>query len=82
MVTKLTLTLDNKIIEQTKIYAHQNKISLSKLVEIYFRSLSATPERRAETIPPITRKLSGIAGLSTGKSDKELLQDALSKRFL
>ncbi len=82
MATKLTLTLDNKTIETAKIYAKKNKISLSKLVEFYFKSLSSSFESYNKNIPPITRELSGIARIATIKSDKELLQDALNRRFL
>jgi len=80
--TKLTLTLDSNTIENAKIYAKKNKISLSKLVEFYFKSLSSDSEYYIENIPPITKELSGIAGVPTTKSDKELLEEALNKRFL
>jgi len=82
MATKLTLTLDNETIEAAKIYAKKNKISLSKLVEFYFKSLTSSFENYNENIPPITKELSGIARITTTKSDKELLADALNRRFL
>ena len=82
MTTKLTLTMDNNTIETAKQYAKKNKISLSKLVEFYFKSLSADSENHIESIPPITKELSGIARISITKSDKELLKDALNKKFL
>ncbi len=82
MTTKLTLTLDSKTIETAKIYAKKNKISLSKLVEFYFKSLSSGIENNNANLPPITKELSGIARITTTKSDKELLHEALNKRFL
>ena len=82
MATKLTLTLENKTIEKAKIYAKKNKISVSKLVEFYFKSLSSDSENHVQTIPPITKELSGIAKIQTTKSDKELLEEALNKKFL
>ena len=82
MATKLTLTLENKTIEKAKRYAKDNKISLSKLVEFYFKSLSSDAENHYEDISPITKELSGIAKLHTTKSDKELLSKALNKKFL
>jgi len=82
MNTKLTLTLDNKTIEFAKRYAKENKTSLSKLVEFYFRSISADTKRPVERIPPITKGLSGIAKMKTSKTDKELLNDALNNKFL
>ena len=80
MTTKLTLTLDNKIIEAAKTYAKKNNMSLSGIVELYFKTLSS--EINNNKIPPITKELSGIARFSTTKSDKELLEEALNKRFL
>ncbi len=81
MQTKLTLTLDNQVIEQAKAYSKQNRISLSKLVEFYFKSISG-PDKELNKIPPITKELSGIAKFETNKSDKELLSEALNKKFL
>lgn len=80
MSTKLTLTLDKKVIEFAKKYARQNNISLSGIVELYFRSLSSGA--RNTEVGPITKELSGIASFSTKKSDKELLKEALDNRFL
>ena len=82
MTTKLTLTLDKNIIESVKIYAKKNKISLSKLVEFYFKSLTSANKHNIENLSPITKELSGIAKIKSTKSDKELLEDALNKKFL
>lgn len=80
MTKKLTLTLDNKIIENAKKYAKKNHISLSKLVEFYFKAITNASVSIVDKIPPITSELSGIAELKTDKSDKELLVEALINR--
>jgi len=80
VATKLTLTLDKKIIKAAKEYAKNNNISLSGIVELYFKTLSADAEKIK--IGPITRQLSGMVNFNTEKTDKELLKDALVKRFL
>jgi len=80
MATKLTLTLDKKIIKAAKEYAKRNNISLSGIVELYFRTLAAGDKNIK--IGPLTQELSGIAQLETERNDKELLEDALIKRFL
>ena len=80
MVKKLTLTLDSNIIESAKLYAKKNNMSLSGIVGLYFKTLSS--EINNNKIPPITKELSGIARFDTTKSDKELLEGALNKRFL
>jgi len=82
MGKKLTLTLDGKAVETAKDYAKKNKVSLSKLVEFYFKALSYGHNNYDESIPPITRELSGIAKITAVKSDKELLENALNRRFL
>jgi len=84
MATKLTLTLNDKVIESAKKYSRKNNISLSKLVEIYFRSISKPDKNNIfENIPPITKELSGIAKIEGNiPSDKELLKEALNKKFL
>jgi predicted nucleic acid-binding protein len=80
MVKKLTLTLDSKVIEAAKVYAKKNNMSLSGIVGLYFKTLSSGINNNK--IPPITKELSGIARFATAKSDKELLEEALSKRFI
>ena len=80
MVKKLTLSLDSNVIESAKKYAKKNNMSLSGIVGLYFKTLSS--EINNNKIPPITKELSGIANFSTAKSDKELLEGALNKRFL
>ena len=80
MVKKLTLTLDSNVIESAKVYAKKNNMSLSGIVGLYFKTLSS--EINNNKIHPITKELSGIAKFATIKSDKELLEGALNKRFL
>jgi hypothetical protein len=60
METKLTLKLDESIIEQAKHYAHTRKKSLSKLVEEYFRGLSSFNIDNNYNIHPLVKELSGI----------------------
>ena len=41
MDTKLTLKLNQEIIEKAKIYASEKKLSLSRLIENYLNSLTS-----------------------------------------
>jgi hypothetical protein len=59
METKLTLKLDQMVINSAKKYAENNNRSLSKLVEGYFKNLSSEDIRESE-YPPLIKKLSGI----------------------
>lgn len=82
MNTKLTLSLDKQIIEQTKQYAQETHQSLSALVENYFRFLlereqpSSTPE-----ISPIVRELSGIIELDDNINIQEAYTDYLLHKY-
>ena len=40
METKLTLRLNEKVIERAKIYARSHKFSLSKMIETYLDSIT------------------------------------------
>jgi hypothetical protein len=59
METKLTLRLDQMVINSAKKYAENNHKSLSKLVEDYFKNLvyDYTPSKK---YPPLIEKLSGV----------------------
>jgi hypothetical protein len=59
METKLTLKLDQQIINSAKKYAKNNNRSLSKLAEDYFRNLLSENIQKEE-YPPLVKKLSGI----------------------
>jgi hypothetical protein len=59
METKLTLKLDQTVINSIKTYAEDNNRTLSKLVEDYFRNL-VSENRQKEEYPPLIKKLSGV----------------------
>ncbi|MDA3940268.1 MAG: DUF6364 family protein [Spirochaetia bacterium] len=82
MSTKLTLTLDNEVILTAKEYAKNHGISLSKMVEHYFKGISKKIPSDKDDIPPITKELSGYAKITNTKSDKELLVAALESKYL
>ena len=50
METKLTLRLNNGVIERAKIYAKSHKISLSKMIESYLDSVTKEKEKDKEEI--------------------------------
>ena len=82
MLSKLTLTIDKKAIQQAKKYAQKKETSLSKMIEIYFKSLSKNLFEDNQQIPKITKELSGYAKMNTTKNDKQLLAEALNKKYL
>jgi len=60
METKLTLKLDQAVIQSVKVYAEKNNRSLSKLVEDYFKNLINENDKKKNKISPLVQELSGI----------------------
>ena len=61
MDAKLTLKLDEEIIEKAKAFAKAKSISLSGLIENYLQKL--TTDSGDEKITPLVKSLSGIIDL-------------------
>lgn len=59
METKLTLKLDQKVIQSIKIYAEKNNRTLSRLVEDYFRKL-VEENKTSKKFSPLVEELSGV----------------------
>ncbi|PJZ44750.1 DUF6364 family protein [Leptospira brenneri] len=72
MNTKLTLSLDDKIIKRAKEFAKQRNKSLSKLIEDYLGGISSKIPSDEENLPPVTKKLAGIL---KGKKDIDIKND-------
>ena len=83
MQTKLTLRMDDLLIEQAKQYAQDHGSSLSQLVAEYFALLVTTSEDETsfkESLPLITRSLSGI--LKGSAVDPEDYKRYLEEKYL
>jgi hypothetical protein len=78
MQTKLTLRLDDKLIEQAKAYAQQKRRSLSQVVADYFRILN-TDTIPAKRTPPITASLRGL--LREANIDEKDYRKYLEEKF-
>jgi hypothetical protein len=84
MLTKLTLTIDESVIEQAKEYAQGKNRSVSRIVEEYLKNLSSKrdPVRLPDEIKaPITDGLSGMFK-DPGIPYNELLDDAMQEKYL
>jgi hypothetical protein len=82
MTTKLTLTIEDKVIDSAKKYAQKKGKSLSHLVENYLKSISADPkEKEEETISPKVLKLMGVIKLPKDFEYKTELGNALAKKY-
>lgn len=82
METKLTLRLNDKVIERAKIYAKSQKISLSKMIESYLDSLTREKDPDREIpITPLVESLSGVIDLPTDFDYKKEYAEYLEKKY-
>jgi hypothetical protein len=79
MITKLTLTIEDKVIDSAKKYAQQKGKSLSHIVENYLKTITVK-EDKAETLSPKILKLMGSVKLPKDFDYKKELGNALSKK--
>lgn len=80
MDTKLTLKLDNSIIELAKLYAKDNNISLSRLIENYLQAITTKKKKKKKIkISPLVESLTGVID-SEGNS-REKYTDYLSEKY-
>lgn len=79
MDSKLTLKLDTSIIENAKIYAKENDISLSKMIENYLLALTSKKGKEKE-VTPLVASLTGVIKLDN-LDDKKDYTDYLSNKY-
>lgn len=70
MQTKLTLRLDDRLIDRAKSYAEQRGRSVSQLVADYFELLPGEGGEDEASLTPIVRSLLGVLrGAEVGEED-------------
>jgi len=84
MGSKLTLSINQIVIEGAKRYAKSSGKSLSSIVEEYLKSLAFKDEnKKRESTLKIVRELKGSVKLPEDfTSYKEILEDALIEKYL
>ena len=84
MNSKLTLSINQVVIEEAKKYAKSNGKSLSSIVEEYLKSLALKEENnKKKSSLKIVRELKGSVKLPKNfTSYKEILQDARLEKYL
>lgn len=80
MTTKLTLTIEDKVISSAKKYAQKKGKSLSHLVENYLKSISAK-DTNSVPVSQKVLKLRGIIKLPDDFDYKNELTNALAKKY-
>jgi hypothetical protein len=82
METKLTLRLNDNVIERAKNYARSHRISLSKMIESYLDSITKQKkEEKKISITPLVESLSGVINLPSGFDYKKEYRDFLEEKY-
>jgi len=81
MDNKLTLKLDNQVIERAKLYARKKNISLSKLIESYLYYLTSSNKSDSEEITPLVKSLSGVLDATKFSDYDEAYKKHLKKKY-
>ena len=79
MNAKLTLTIEEKVIDSAKQYAHSKGKSLSHIVENYLMSISSN-EKKSDNLSPKVARLMGIIKLPDDFNYKKELGMILSTK--
>jgi hypothetical protein len=82
MNTKLTLTIEETIIEKAKNYAKKKGNSLSGIIENYLTAITAETASDIIELPPIVKSLKGSFKAPSEFDYKEELIKELSKKHL
>jgi len=77
MQNKLTLRLDDSLIQHAKSFAKQHNKSLSQVVSDYFELL--TKDADSPEIPPITQSLTGL--LENTDASQDVYKKYLEKKY-
>lgn len=77
MDTKLTLKLNKEIIEKAKKYAFDKKLSLSRIVEFYFQSLTKEDKKDDFEISPFVKSISTGTSIPADLDYKKKYSDYL-----
>ena len=82
MNTKLTLTIEQKIIEKAKKYAKEKGRSLSDIIENYLKIITKEVSQTDVEITPITKSLKGSFKAPKNFNYKKELSKELSRKYL
>jgi hypothetical protein len=82
MSTKLTLTLDQSIIESAKSYAKGKGRSLSDIVENYLKTISREQTKSEIEITPVVKSLRGSFKAPGDFDYKKELAKGLAEKYM
>ncbi|MCF6308603.1 MAG: DUF6364 family protein [Flavobacteriaceae bacterium] len=83
MNTKLTLTIEQEIIERAKNYAKEKNRSLSDIIENYLKMLTKSERKqKVEKLNPIVKSLKGSFKMPKNMDYKKELGNRLEEKYL
>ena len=82
MNTKLTLTIEQTVIEKAKKYAKDKERSLSNLIENYLKALTKESDSNEIELTPIVKSLKGSFTAPKNFYYKKELTNRLSEKYL
>lgn len=80
MTTKLTLTIEDEVIDSAKEYARSEGKSLSAIVENYLKSITSRSASDLSISPKVS-KMMGVIKLPDDFDYKRELGNALAKKY-
>lgn len=81
MDTKLTLKLNQEVIEKAKEYASDKKLSLSRIVEFYLQSLTREYKKDDFGISPFVKSISSGKSIPVDLDYKKEYSDYLMEKY-
>lgn len=82
MNTKLTLTIEQEIIERAKSYAKEKNRSLSDIIENYLKMLTNGDEINKQKLNPVVASLKGAFKMPKNMDYKKELKNRLEEKYL
>lgn len=83
MNTKLTLTIEEDIIERAKNYAKKKNRSLSDIIENYLKALTEKEQKpKEQKLNPIIESLKGSFKMPKDMDYENELRERLEKKYL
>jgi hypothetical protein len=79
MTTKLTLSIEKSVIEQSKLYAASQNRSLSDLVESFLKTIAMSGEKIFEITPKV-KSLSGSFRAPADLDYKKIISEEIIRK--
>lgn len=79
--TKLTLSVGKTLIEDAKRLAVRRRTSVSSMFTAFLQSMTQVDRTVGPMLGPITKKASGLVKLPGGRTDAQLVEDAVSAKY-